>query len=93
LPANVDADTLIKEIDAWLQKNNADYEAKRKDDILLQMPIIHVVSEGTFHDRLKRQNKLWWQSKVSKLSNDRTTVDALLAFTALKKPSGVAEGS
>ena len=57
---------------------NPDYKAKRKNDMLLKMPIIHIVKKWTFYDRLKSKNKLWSQVKVPKLSHKRVSVDEIL---------------
>lgn len=64
----------------YLKEVNADYEAKRSHDMLLQMPIIHFVPEGTFHARLKTHNKLGGQAKIPKLSPERCIIDELLQF-------------
>jgi hypothetical protein len=41
---NYDED-LTKKIDSYLQEINPDYKAKRKNDMLLKMPIIHIVKK------------------------------------------------
>lgn len=78
LPDHVYQEHIIKEIDLALQEVNADYEAKRANDILLQLPIIHFVPEGTFHERLKKNNKLGGQTKLPKLSSERTMINEIL---------------
>lgn len=78
LPKWYTQEKLIKKIDLLLQQVNADYESKRKDDILLKMPIIHLVPEWTFNQWLKEKKKLWGQTKIPKLSNERKNIDELL---------------
>ncbi|NCO97614.1 GH3 auxin-responsive promoter family protein [bacterium] len=43
MPTDIDQEKLIHEIDKILQKINADYEAKRTNDILLKLPKITFV--------------------------------------------------
>ena len=81
LSDDVYQDHIIKEIDVYLQEVNADYEAKRANDILLQLPVIHFVAEGTFSDWMQSKNKLGGQNKVPKLSSERTIVEELLQLT------------
>ncbi len=67
----------LQYVDSKLQEYNADYKAKRANDILLQSPSYDIVPTGTFHTRLGQNKKLWWQSKTVKLSEDTKTIDAL----------------
>ncbi len=69
---------LTKKIDSYLQEINPDYKAKRKNDMLLKMPVIHFVKKWTFYDRLKSNNKLWSQVKVPKLSHKRVNLEEIL---------------
>jgi hypothetical protein len=78
LPDHVYQEHLTKEIDVALQEINADYEAKRANDILLQSPIIHFVPEGTFSDWMQSKNKLGGQNKIPKLSSERNMLEELL---------------
>jgi hypothetical protein len=48
---------LTEQLDMYLQEENADYESKRKNNILLKMPIIHIVAPGTFNRWIQSQNK------------------------------------
>ncbi len=79
-------ETITKKIDFLLQQVNADYEAKRKDDMLLKMPIVHIVPEGTFTQRLKDKKKLWWQTKIPKLSSERNNINELLSIANSSAP-------
>jgi len=65
-------------LDSNLQKNNSDYEAKRSNDLLLKMPIIHVVENNFFYKWLKKRNRLGGQNKIPRLSNDRKKINDLL---------------
>jgi hypothetical protein len=69
---------LTKKIDSYLQEINPDYKAKRKNDMLLKMPIIHFVKKWTFYNWMKSKNKLWSQIKVPKLSYKRVNLEEIL---------------
>lgn len=79
LPWGLSLEALTNKIDNLLQEANADYEAKRKNDMLLKMPIIHLVAPGTFHQWLEKHKKLWGQAKVPKLSTERKILEELLS--------------
>ena len=78
LPNNLDyfADIL----DKTLKKINSDYEAKRYNDYVLQLPIVKSVEKGTFYKWLDSKNKLGGQFKVPRLSNERKFVEEILLF-------------
>jgi hypothetical protein len=65
-------------LDDALQQINSDYEAKRFNDYILQLPFVKVLPKGTFYTWLKINNKLGGQFKVPRLSNDRKIVDDVL---------------
>ncbi len=67
-------------LDIALKKTNSDYEAKRKGDIALQMPTVHLAKEGTFYTWMKNRGKLGGQNKVPRLSNDRKYLEELLTL-------------
>ena len=67
-------------LDENLKKLNSDYAAKRNKDLVLQKPIIHIVSSGFFYKWMKSQNKLGRQFKVTRLSNNRNYLDSILNF-------------
>ena len=69
---------LTKKIDLYLQEINPDYKAKRNNNMLLKMPIIHIAKKWIFYDWLKSKNKLWSQVKVPKLSHKRNNLDEIL---------------
>lgn len=67
-------------MDNALKALNSDYEAKRYKDMILGMPVIHVVPKGTFYNWLKSKNKLGGQHKVPRLNNKRIYVEEVLKF-------------
>ena len=70
-------DIFITELDNALKSINSDYEAKRYKNIALRMPVIHVLSKGTFTKWLKSKGKLGGQHKVPRLSNDRKLIEEI----------------
>ncbi|MCX7861700.1 MAG: GH3 auxin-responsive promoter family protein [Bacteroidales bacterium] len=65
-------------LDNTLKQANSDYEAKRYKDITLAFPKYHIAKKGTFHEWLKRHNKLGGQHKIPRLANDRQLIEELL---------------
>ena len=65
-------------LDSKIREINADYDAKRYEDMALVMPVVHSVRRGAFYDWLKKQGKLGGQYKVPRLSNSREYVEDLL---------------
>lgn len=65
-------------LDKELQKLNSDYEAKRYNNMTLNMPIIHSARKNLFYDWMKKRGKLGGQNKVPRLANDREYLDSLL---------------
>lgn len=82
-PANLHEFT--NHLDQSLKKLNSDYEAKRKGDMTLRMPIIHALPQGSFANWLKSKNKLGGQHKVPRLSNNRKYVDEILKMTGVNQ--------
>lgn len=76
LPSNLD--TFIQTLDRTLQEINTDYAAKRKGDMALKLPIIHVAPDDTFFKWLKAKGKLGGQNKVPRLSNTRVYLEEIL---------------
>ena len=77
-PTNLDF--FIAVLDDTLKQANSDYEAKRFNNYILQLPIINVVKKGTFYNWLKVNNKLGGQHKVPRLSNDRKVLEEVKAL-------------
>lgn len=75
---NVNQDQFTLLLDRYLREVNSDYDAKRQNDLALQMPIIHFMQEGSFMRWLEKKGKLGGQHKVPRLSNDRTTLEEIL---------------
>lgn len=75
---NISENDLAIKIDSLLQEINPDYKAKRKNDILLKLPIIHIAKKWTFYNWMKKNNRLWSQVKVPKLSNKRKILEEIL---------------
>ncbi|RKE91894.1 GH3 auxin-responsive promoter family protein [Ichthyenterobacterium magnum] len=65
-------------LDTALKSLNSDYEAKRFNNITLNMPKVHIARERLFYDWLKHHNKLGGQHKIPRLSNNREYIDELL---------------
>ncbi len=74
-PDNIVAFQII--LDQTLQNLNSDYEAKRYNNMTLNLPKINVARENLFYDWLKTQNKLGGQHKIPRLSNQRTYMEQL----------------
>jgi len=67
-------------LDSTLKSLNSDYEAKRLNDMTLNMPKVHIARERLFYDWLKQHNKLGGQHKIPRLSNNREYMDELLGL-------------
>ncbi len=76
MPSDIERFSLI--LDEELKKLNSDYEAKRTNNLVLGLPEIKALKQGTFYQWLKDNNKLGGQHKIPRLSNDRKYVDELL---------------
>jgi len=81
-PTNLEA--FAKTLDDELKKINSDYEAKRHKDIALQNLTLTNIPNGTFKAWLKSKGKLGGQSKIPRLSNQRTTLEQILTFIQQK---------
>ncbi len=68
----------VEVLDRTMRQINSDYDAKRRGDMALRMPLLHPVPRGTFHAWMKSRGKLGGQNKVPRLSNDRTYIEPLL---------------
>jgi hypothetical protein len=70
-------------LDHNLQLQNSDYEAKRYNNMTLNLPKINVARYSLFHDWLKKQDKLGGQNKIPRLSNSRNYIEQLLELQQL----------
>jgi hypothetical protein len=75
-PSNLQQFTEV--LDKSLQDVNSDYQAKRKGNMALGLPIIHQLQAGTFYHWMKNRKKLGGQHKVPRLHNDRSHVESLI---------------
>ncbi|MFY0603795.1 MAG: GH3 auxin-responsive promoter family protein [Flavobacteriaceae bacterium] len=67
-------------LDNALKSINSDYEAKRYNNMTLEMPKVHQAKKGLFYNWLKQKGKLGGQHKVPRLSNKRDFVEELLTL-------------
>ena len=74
----VDLAVFNKVLDESLQSLNSDYEAKRRNNMTLNPPVINIAQPNLFHNWLKNQDKLGGQHKIPRLSNQREYVEQLL---------------
>lgn len=65
-------------LDQTLKEVNSDYEAKRQNDLALQMPELIVARQNLFHDWLEQKGKLGGQHKIPRLSNTREYLEEML---------------
>jgi hypothetical protein len=68
------------QLDKALQEINSDYEAKRFNNMTLNMLKIHQARKDLFYDWLKKNDKLGGQHKIPRLSNSRKYVEELLTM-------------
>jgi hypothetical protein len=71
-------------LDEKLRELNSDYDAKRHKDMVLQLPVLRFLSEGSFDQWLKSIGKLGGQHKVPRLSNDRAILEQVLELAGQK---------
>ena len=67
-------------LDQNLQEVNSDYEAKRYNNMTLNLLKIHQAKPQLFQLWLKQHNKLGGQHKIPRLSNNREHLEELLAL-------------
>lgn len=75
-PENLNYFTYV--FDEALKAVNSDYEAKRYNNYTLDMPKVHAVKKGIFHEWLQRKGKLGGQHKIPRLSNKRDYLEEIL---------------
>jgi hypothetical protein len=75
-----DESLFLAELDHLLKVENADYDAKRKDNINIGYPKLTTVPSGTFHLWLKSKGKLGGQHKVPRLMNDDRLLNEILTL-------------
>ncbi len=67
-------------LDETLKSLNSDYEAKRYNNYVLDLPQLVIAAPNTFYNWLKEKGKLGGQNKVPRLSNNRDYVESLKQF-------------
>ena len=77
-PSNLKQFTKL--LDTRLKELNTDYEAKRKGNMALELPLVHSMPARTFYNWMKKKNKLGSQNKVPRLSNTREYVEDILSM-------------
>ena len=77
-PSNLKQFTKL--LDTRLKELNTDYEAKRKGNMALELPLVHSMHTRTFYNWMKKKNKLGSQNKVPRLSNTREYVEDILSM-------------
>lgn len=76
--SGVDTEGFASRLDANLQQENSDYQAKRSGDLFLDRLSVVEARKGLFDDWLASTGKLGGQRKVPRLCNDRRFMDAML---------------
>lgn len=73
-----DVEAFADTLDAALQRENSDYQAKRSGGIFLDRLTVTTASDGLFDRWLATTGKLGGQRKVPRLANDRQFIDPML---------------
>lgn len=79
-----DMERFIRMLDEKLREVNLDYDAKRYCDIIMKLPVVSLVLNGSFDRWLKEQGKLGGQNKIPRLSNNRAIVEQMLQIASKK---------
>ncbi|MEJ7625556.1 MAG: GH3 auxin-responsive promoter family protein [Ferruginibacter sp.] len=78
-----DIEQFTIELDDALKNINSDYEAKRHKNIALRLPVVKMLSQGSFSNWLRSKNKMGGQHKVPRLSNDRLVLEEILSMNTI----------
>lgn len=76
-------DFFVSVLDDSLKKQNSDYEAKRYNDFVLQLPLVKKMPANSFYNWLKVNNKMGGQHKVPRLSNERKILEEILTINGI----------
>lgn len=79
-----DFENFTRQLDLALQEVNSDYEAKRYNNMTLNLPKVHQARKDLFYDWLKKHNKIGGQHKVPRLSNSRCYLEELFEMNSLR---------
>ncbi len=74
----IDLSVFTETLDQALKKANADYDAKRKGNINIGLPLVTLATNGTFHRWLKQKGKLGGQHKIPRLQNSEHLLNEIL---------------
>jgi hypothetical protein len=69
-----------KELDTLIQKINADYAAKRTDNLVLENLKINTILKSNFLKWLENKNRLTVQAKIPKMSNNLKIIHEILSI-------------
>lgn len=75
-----DMEHFVEALDQKLREVNSDYDAKRTNNLSLNVPIVHQAKQGCFDRWLKQKGKLGGQHKVPRLSNNRVIFEDIRAL-------------
>lgn len=73
-------DFFVAMLDDTLKQVNSDYEAKRFNNYVIQLPKVTIAPKGLFYKWLKANNKLGGQHKVPRLCNDRVIIESVIGL-------------
>ncbi|MES2800713.1 MAG: GH3 auxin-responsive promoter family protein [Bacteroidota bacterium] len=65
-------------LDEHLRSINSDYDAKRHQNMVLELPTLRLGKKGVFDTWLKNHGKLGGQNKIPRLANDRELLEQIL---------------
>ena len=65
-------------LDEKLKNLNSDYDLKRRNNLLLMQPCIHVMETNFFYIFLKKNNRIGGQNKIQRLHNNRFFIEQLI---------------
>lgn len=78
MPSNPEG--FILKLDDSLREINSDYDAKRQNNLALELLQMHFAQPGTFLKWLESKGKMGGQNKVPRLSNDRQYLEEIIGF-------------
>ena len=64
-------------MDKKLKSINSDYDAKRSNNLIIDVPQIYDVKKGVFLKWLENKNKLGGQNKIQRLSETRIFIEEI----------------
>jgi hypothetical protein len=73
-----DSTLFSQSLDQNLQKVNWEYQSLRKNNRIIEPPLISTLENGTFDSWLKKQNKLNGQAKIPRVYHSRKIIDSIL---------------